>query len=593
MALKLRRGTNAQRLTLTGASAPVAGELIYTTDTKQLFVGDGTTAGGNSVSAPVTSVNTQTGSVSLASDNIPEGSSNFYFTNERAQDAVAPLFTHSSHSNISFTYDDAGNKLIGTVTSPFTAEDAQDAAGAALTSGAHTGVTFAYDDFRNKINATVTASTFKTIAIDPDIFIQSYTNRGFGYTRTPTGALTRGAGDTTGSFVGGSMDIFLNNVGLETIQIVNGGTGYLSAPTLTVVPDALDPTYASATATCTVSGGIINSVTVTFEGTYSRCPTITVTPTNGGAGAELRSYLYQTSISRIEINSTGSGWTVPPILVITPGTGNGALSTPAQVVTAISPRINADQLTDTLQIVPGSDRISIVVTANKRITIDTRNTGEISTDFQGTIPYYGVAGNKLVGARGLNYLDTLGTLQIGSDIQNVEGTLRVIRNVFSSTSFLISAEQYHATANAVTIALNRARGTQTTPTIVAAGDKLGSFTFAGHDGVRFVGSAQIAARANASATVVSGSNKLQTDLEFFTSNGTETTASRSLILYGLDKVSTFLGPVHIHRLTSTQRDALTGLGANTVGYMIYNTTTNKFQGYQNTGGSALGWVDLS
>ena len=42
MALKLRKGTDAERLSIT----PASGELIYTTDTKQIFVGDGTTAGG-------------------------------------------------------------------------------------------------------------------------------------------------------------------------------------------------------------------------------------------------------------------------------------------------------------------------------------------------------------------------------------------------------------------------------------------------------------------------------------------------------------------------------------------------------------------
>jgi hypothetical protein len=43
MALQVRRGTNAERLGIT----PSEGELIYTTDTKQIYVGDGTTAGGN------------------------------------------------------------------------------------------------------------------------------------------------------------------------------------------------------------------------------------------------------------------------------------------------------------------------------------------------------------------------------------------------------------------------------------------------------------------------------------------------------------------------------------------------------------------
>ena len=45
MALRLRRGTDAERLNIT----PVDGELIYTTDTKLLYAGDGTTAGGNVV----------------------------------------------------------------------------------------------------------------------------------------------------------------------------------------------------------------------------------------------------------------------------------------------------------------------------------------------------------------------------------------------------------------------------------------------------------------------------------------------------------------------------------------------------------------
>lgn len=47
MALRLRRGTDAERLTIT----PLQGELIYTTDTKKLFVGDGTTEGGVVITA--------------------------------------------------------------------------------------------------------------------------------------------------------------------------------------------------------------------------------------------------------------------------------------------------------------------------------------------------------------------------------------------------------------------------------------------------------------------------------------------------------------------------------------------------------------
>jgi len=46
MALRLRRGTNASRTGVT----PAEGEIVYTTDTKKLYAGDGTTLGGNLVS---------------------------------------------------------------------------------------------------------------------------------------------------------------------------------------------------------------------------------------------------------------------------------------------------------------------------------------------------------------------------------------------------------------------------------------------------------------------------------------------------------------------------------------------------------------
>ena len=56
MPLKLRRGTNADRSGIT----PAEGEPIYTTDTKKLYVGDGTTAGGTEIGGGGTlTVNTQ------------------------------------------------------------------------------------------------------------------------------------------------------------------------------------------------------------------------------------------------------------------------------------------------------------------------------------------------------------------------------------------------------------------------------------------------------------------------------------------------------------------------------------------------------
>ena len=47
MSLRLRRGTDGERLAIT----PEAGELIFTTDTNTVYVGDGSTPGGIIVSA--------------------------------------------------------------------------------------------------------------------------------------------------------------------------------------------------------------------------------------------------------------------------------------------------------------------------------------------------------------------------------------------------------------------------------------------------------------------------------------------------------------------------------------------------------------
>jgi hypothetical protein len=73
MALRLRRGTDAERLLIT----PVEGELVYTTDTKLLYVGDGTTL--------LKDLEAVTG-----------------FNAEDAQDAVATMLVAGPNTGISF-----------------------------------------------------------------------------------------------------------------------------------------------------------------------------------------------------------------------------------------------------------------------------------------------------------------------------------------------------------------------------------------------------------------------------------------------------------------------------------------------------------
>ena len=116
MALKLRRGTNAQRLLIT----PAQGELVFVTDyatapVRPLWIGDGSTVGGVSVDAPASL--TFTG---VASDITPDAN------NTRDLGAVGNVFAEGHFTNVF-------GALTGNVTGNLTGNVTGD------TAGVHTG----------------------------------------------------------------------------------------------------------------------------------------------------------------------------------------------------------------------------------------------------------------------------------------------------------------------------------------------------------------------------------------------------------------------------------------------------------------------
>ncbi len=56
-------------------------------------------------------------------DNLPEGTTNVYFSDERAQDAVATAISNGTHTNITITYDDASNSLSFEGSTPISTTD--------------------------------------------------------------------------------------------------------------------------------------------------------------------------------------------------------------------------------------------------------------------------------------------------------------------------------------------------------------------------------------------------------------------------------------------------------------------------------------
>lgn len=60
-------------------------------------------------------------------DSLSEGSTNLYFTNERAQDALSSSFVHSNHTNITATYDDPSGEIRIAAAQQFNDSDARHA----------------------------------------------------------------------------------------------------------------------------------------------------------------------------------------------------------------------------------------------------------------------------------------------------------------------------------------------------------------------------------------------------------------------------------------------------------------------------------
>lgn len=113
---------------------------------------------------------------------------------------------------------------------------------------------------------------------------------------------------------GGSLwNVFVGGGISTTVTITAGGTNYISAPTLLVIPPANQGAqpYIQATANCTVSAGAINAVTVTNQGAgYVSAPTILVVNAENdttGGNAVLTPVLINTgTVSAVTVADSGT-----------------------------------------------------------------------------------------------------------------------------------------------------------------------------------------------------------------------------------------------------------------------------------------------
>ncbi|MEZ0212424.1 MAG: glycosyl hydrolase family 28-related protein [Xanthobacteraceae bacterium] len=164
-------------------------------------------------------------------------------------------------------------------------------------------------------------------------------------------------------------------------RIVSPGSGYTSAPTLSVVGGG----GTGVTATAAVSGGKITGVTITGDGsgsTYTTDPEVIVSG-GGGAGGQIE---IRMGIDAVTVTNGGTGYSSPTVSISGNG-GTGATATASQsggVITAVAVS-NAGA---------GFGRGSTIVVDDNEIYLDTVSSALIGISLGGA--HVWCRGNKII-----------------------------------------------------------------------------------------------------------------------------------------------------------------------------------------------------
>ena len=124
-----------------------------------------------------------------------------------------------------------------------------------------------------------------------------------------------------GSTLRGTVSV-TNPKNIVAINLTNGGSGYLTAPTVNI----LDSTGTGAHAHATIGTSTITSITVTNGGSGYVTPILTVSG-GGGGGAIAQAVVTGGVITSVIMISHGTGFTSTPTILIE-GAGAGAVLTP-------------------------------------------------------------------------------------------------------------------------------------------------------------------------------------------------------------------------------------------------------------------------
>ena len=183
------------------------------------------------------------------------------------------------------------------------------------------------------------------------------TNPGTGYTSSPIVGFTGGGGGVNAAAVA-----FLTSVGIQSVTVVNPGSGFRTVPTLSVVGG----NGFGAILTAVLAPVAVASVEVQNGGTgFFHVPTIAINSSNGvGAGATATAVVQSGAIVQIVLTNAGSGYTAPPVIVITPNVADTTAASAAAVALLVPTTIASVLVTAAGQAYTQTPGIQILSGAN-------------------------------------------------------------------------------------------------------------------------------------------------------------------------------------------------------------------------------------
>lgn len=151
---------------------------------------------------------------------------------------------------------------------------------------------------------------------------------GSGYSTVPTVTVVNKPGDTTGA--DGAVEAVISNGKVTALVVTNQGNGLY-----TKRPDILIdlPTVSTATATATISNGIVTGYTVTDPGAgYMAAPAVIVDAPPSPVTATGTATLTAGVVTAVTVTDGGSGYTSPPTVSISAPAGTRTQATATATV---------------------------------------------------------------------------------------------------------------------------------------------------------------------------------------------------------------------------------------------------------------------